>query len=93
MTVTLGRRLGIVQILAVKRGFGGVTGKSAHVKLRVFESEIRMRGAGKRSIRICSKQAPGLWLDSLSERPSECHQHFHAAVQAWLPCIREADKS
>ena len=34
--------------------------------------------------------APGLWLDSLSERPSECHQHFHAAVQARLPCICEA---
>ena len=37
--------------------------------------------------------APGLWLDSLSERPSECHQGFHAAVQARLPFICEADKS
>ena len=29
----------------------------------------------------------GLWLDSLCERPSECHQHFHAAVQAGLPWV------
>ena len=69
--------------IAVNRGFGGITGKSANVPLRVFESQIRIRGAGRRSDLICcsqNKQAPGLWLDSLSERPSECHQHFRAAA-------------
>ena len=54
--------------IAVNRGFGGITAKSAHVQHRVFESQIRIRGAGRRSILICAKQAPGLWLDSLSER-------------------------
>ena len=70
--------------IAVNRGFGGITEKSANVQLCVFESQIRIRAAGRRSILICSQQAPGLWLDSLSERPLECHQHIHAA-QAGLP--------
>ena len=30
--------------IAVNRGFGGITGKSANVQLRVFESQIRIRG-------------------------------------------------
>ena len=55
--------------IAVNRGFGGTTGKPANVQLRVFESQIRTRGAGRRSILICLKQAPGLWPDPLSERP------------------------
>ena len=63
--------------IEVNRGFGGITGKSANAQLRPFESQIRTCGAGRRSILICSKQAPGLWLDSLSERPSEWHQHNH----------------
>ena len=65
--------------IAANRGVGGTTGKFGNVQLCVFESQIRTRGAGRRSILICSKQSPGL-LDSLSERPSECHQHLHAAV-------------
>ena len=55
--------------IAVNRGFGGITGKPANVQLCVFESQTRIRGAGKRSMLICLKQAPGLWPDSLSERP------------------------
>ena len=66
--------------IAVNRGFGGVTEKSANVQLCVVESQVQIRGAGRRSILICSQQAPGLWLGSLSERPSECHQHLRAAV-------------
>ena len=79
--------------IAANRGVGGTTGKSGNVQLRVFKSQIRIRGAGRRSVLICSKQAPGLRLDSLSERPSEYHQHLHAAVRVGLPCICEADKS
>ena len=42
--------------IAVNRGFGEVRG-----------SQIRIRGAGRRSILIRSQEAPGLWLDSLRE--------------------------
>ena len=45
---------------------------------------------GRRSVLICSQQPPVPWLDSLSVRPSECHQYFHAAVQAGLLCVCEA---
>ena len=51
--------------IAVNRGFGGITAKSANV-----QPQIRIRGAGRRGILTCSKQAPGLWLDSLRKRPS-----------------------
>ena len=41
--------------MAVNRGFGRITGKPANVQLRVFESQIRIRGAGRRSVLICSR--------------------------------------
>ena len=56
--------------IAVNRGFGGITEKSANVQLCVFESQIRIRGAGRHSILICSQQAPGLWRDTFRMPPT-----------------------
>ena len=33
--------------IAVNRGFGRITGKPANAQLRVIESQIRIRGAGR----------------------------------------------
>ena len=38
--------------IAANRGVGGTTGKSGHVQLRVFESQIRIRGAGRRILNL-----------------------------------------
>ena len=50
--------------IAVNRGFGWITAKSANVQLRVFESQIRTRGAGRRSILIFLLEYAGLCLGS-----------------------------
>ena len=58
--------------IAVNRGFGEITGKPANVQLRIFESQIRIRGAGRRSIVICSKQGWCAGSLCLQSRTAAC---------------------
>ena len=56
--------------IAVNRGFGWITAKSANVQLHVFESQLRMRGAGRRSILIFLFEHAGLCLGSSASKLS-----------------------